>query len=205
MSKKLVVGEYVALSISYGKSRLGDDYGVTKAKVMDVDPVVKKVSRPYGSKVIPAGTIRSESTSRFSSQYDDYVLDPEGKPMAGWVVVEHGGHFHLAKGELMRECVRKQKVLGTWKKHQEALKERSEYVEQSNALEARRRLWDEEAVAALQKAAPSLEVSELRPWGGSVTVDARDLLTLLGIDIKPRPTELSPSSSPSDESPPSEE
>ena len=189
MSKKktIEIKSYVALNTGYGRYRLGDPYGVTKALVIDVDLKVKKVARAYGARQVPPNTIRSESRGRFSSQHDDYISDAEGEPMNGWVVVEYSVPLGGSKGEKMQICIRKQKVLGTWKEHEASLKRNQENALRHESLRALQRDWDENALKIFQTEFPTLNVTEMSSYG-NVKLDARKLLTALGHSVDERPS-----------------
>lgn len=191
--RTMKIGQYVALAGSYGRPKLGDtDFGISRAKVIDVDPRCRTVTRGYREDESD-GAVLSEriSSHLLTSGYRDYVLDPAGEPLKGYVLLEYQPHVWTKEDiKTVTRCVKKAKVIGDWDEHVK-LKTEQEAVDKARGqLDELRRRWDIRATKALKDklgAAIIKEGSYVDHVDGSITLDLQLLAAALGLSVGERP------------------
>lgn len=195
--KNIKVGDVVAIQTGYGRGRLGNDYGVEKVVVVEVDPLLKAEQSSFRrSGEVDDAIVYTDKNGSHIYTYD-YRRDPAGTPKKGIVLVTgtKSRHTKNARGEFEIKNVElvfgvaKRDVLGTWEDHEKALEANRQACQAYQRRQDAQNRWDDATLKAIKKvlADRNLKIDIRDEPHGAVRLSAYDLARILSLNVKERP------------------
>lgn len=192
---KIPPGTKMAFYANYGRGTLGEDRGVVKVTLLDMKPKLKRVHvySKYGSSEAPQNNVY---VATGISEHVAYGLAGDGDEthqVGGVALVEMdkddspwGPPGILVGKKLIKVCVEKRKLLGTWEEHLKAKDERENGWRRQQEFEKQLKTWRQNARKTLME---YLGARGIEPFftNDQAEFTLEQLAQLLKIDIGQRP------------------